>query len=120
MCFFESTLILGRRLPCFEAVKGILHSLLVVFDHVGVHLGVVTPYVALCAAIWDRTKTERRVLLLWLLKLLRKKAKRKPHIYDIDLLHNICLGRVQLIRIALFFFYFFNLSFLHSVQHNGL
>lgn len=63
---------LGWHLPCFEAVKGILYSLLVVFDHVGVHLGVVTPYVALCAAIWDCTKAERRVLLLWLLKLSRE------------------------------------------------
>lgn len=62
---------LGRHIPCFEAVKGILYSLLVVFDHVGVHLRVVTPYVALCAAIWDRTKAEWRVLLLWLLKLSR-------------------------------------------------
>lgn len=59
----------GRPLPGFEAVKGILYSLLVVFDHVGVHLWVVTPYVALCAAIWDCTKAEWRVLLLWLLKL---------------------------------------------------
>lgn len=59
----------GRHLPCFEAVEGILHSLLVVFDHVGMHLGVVTPYVALCAAIWDCTKAEWRILLLWLLKL---------------------------------------------------
>ena len=63
--------IFGRHLPRFEAVEGILYSLLVVFDHVGVHLWVVTPYVALCAAIWDRTKAERRVLLLWLLKLSR-------------------------------------------------
>lgn len=63
---------LGRHPPCFEAVEGILHSLLVVFDHVGVHLRVVTPYVALCAAIWDGTKAERRVLLLRLLKLRRE------------------------------------------------
>lgn len=59
----------GRHLPCFEAVKGILHSLLVVFDHVGMHLGIVTPYVALCAAIWDGTKAEWWILLLRLLKL---------------------------------------------------
>lgn len=64
--------LLCRHLPGFEAVQGILHSLLVVFDHVGMHLGVVAPYVALRAAIWDRTKAERRILLLRLLKLLRE------------------------------------------------
>lgn len=62
---------LGPQLPCFEAVEGVLHSLLVVFHHVGVHFGVVAPYVALCAAIWNRTKAERGVLLLRLLKLWR-------------------------------------------------
>lgn len=62
---------LRTHLPSFEAVEGILHSLLVVFDHVGVHLWVVTPYVTLCAAIWDCTKAEWRVLFLRLLKLWR-------------------------------------------------
>ena len=62
---------LPTHLPSFKAVEGVLHSLLVVFDHVGVHLWVVTPYVPLCAAIWDRTKAERGILLLRLLKLRR-------------------------------------------------
>lgn len=61
----------GTQLPSFEAVEGVLHSLLVVSDHVGVHFWVVAPYVALCAAIWDRTKAEWGVLFLRLLKLWR-------------------------------------------------
>lgn len=65
---------LGTQLPSFEAVEGVLHSLLVVFDHVGVHFWVVAPYVALCAAIWDRTKAERGVLFLRLLELWRNAA----------------------------------------------
>lgn len=56
-------------LPCLEAVESILHSFLVVFDHVCVHVGVVTSDVPLCTAVRDRTKTEWRVVLLRLLEL---------------------------------------------------
>lgn len=55
--------------PGLEAVQGVFHPLLVVLDHVRVHLGVVAPYVALRAAVWDGAKAEGRVLLLGLLEL---------------------------------------------------
>lgn len=65
----------GENLPGFEAVEGVLHPLLVVFDHVGVHLRIVAPNVALSAAVWDGPEAEWGVLLLRLLKLLKVKQK---------------------------------------------
>lgn len=64
-------------LPSFEVVNGLLNTLLVVADHVLVHVGVVGANVLLCAAVWDRAKTQRRVLLRRLLELWQKKRKMK-------------------------------------------
>ena len=71
-------------LPCFEAVEGVLHTLLVVLDHVCMHLGVVAPDVPLCATVWDGPESEWGVLLLRLLEL--RAAKEKLDMTSFDFL----------------------------------
>ena len=56
-------------LPCFKTVKGILHSSLVVFHHVGVHIWIVATNVPLSAPIGNRAESEGWVMLLRFLKL---------------------------------------------------
>ena len=56
-------------LPCLKVVDGLLHSFLVVADHVLVHVGIVGADVLLRAAVWNRAETQRWVLLCRLLKL---------------------------------------------------
>lgn len=58
----------GNR-PGLEIVYGILHSSLVVFAHVLVHVWVVGADILFCASVGHRAKLQRRVLLLWMLKL---------------------------------------------------
>lgn len=60
-------------LPSLEVVNGLLHTLLVVADHVLVHIRVVGTDILLCAAIWHSAKTKWWVLLRWLLELYRRK-----------------------------------------------
>lgn len=62
-----------RSLPGLEVVDGLLHALLVVADHVLVHVGVVGANVLLRAAVWHRAETQRRVLLRRVLELHEKK-----------------------------------------------
>ena len=59
----------ARCVPCFKAVEGLLHPLLVVLDHVCVHVWVVTADVPLCAPVRHRPKPERRIMFLRLLEL---------------------------------------------------
>lgn len=56
-------------LPSLEVVDGLLHTFLVVTDHVLVHVGIVRADVFLRAAVWHRAESQRRVLLRRLLEL---------------------------------------------------
>lgn len=60
-------------LPTLEVFNGLLHTLLVVADHVLVHVRVVGTDVLLCAAVWHCAKTKRRILLRRLLELYEKR-----------------------------------------------
>lgn len=55
--------------PSLEVVYGLLHSLLIVADHVLVHVGVVGADILLGAAVGHRAEAQRGVLLRWLLEL---------------------------------------------------
>lgn len=55
--------------PRLQVSDGFFHSFLVVFDHVVVHVGVITTNVLLCAAIRDRSKLQGWVLFSRVLKL---------------------------------------------------
>lgn len=59
----------SQTVPRFEAVQGLFYTLLVVLDHVGVHLRIVAPYIPLCASIGHCTEAKWWVLLLGLLEL---------------------------------------------------
>lgn len=60
---------MSQHRPSLEVGDGILHTLLVVLDHVLVHVWIVTADVFLCASVGDRSKFQRGVLLCWVLKL---------------------------------------------------
>lgn len=60
-------------LPSLEVVNGLLHTLLVVADHVLVHVGIVGADVLLCAAVRHCAEAQRRVLLRRVLELCEKK-----------------------------------------------
>lgn len=62
--------------PSLEVVDGLLHALLVVPDHVLVHVGVVGTDVLLGAAVWHGAKPEWWVLLCRLLELHRRLGMR--------------------------------------------
>lgn len=55
--------------PSFEAVESILHTFLVVLNHVGMHFGIIAPYVSFRAAIGHSPKPEWRILVLRFLEL---------------------------------------------------
>lgn len=61
--------------PGLEVVDGLLHALLVVADHVLVHVGVVGADVLLRAAVGHRAEAKRRVLLRRLLELEREEEE---------------------------------------------
>lgn len=56
-------------LPCFQADQGVLHSPLVEFGHVLMHIGVVVTDIPLCAPIGYCPKSERRGIIMRSLKL---------------------------------------------------
>ncbi len=60
-------------LPSLEVVDGLLHTFLVVANHVLVHVGIVGANVLLCAAVGHCAKAQRRVLLRRLLELHKKR-----------------------------------------------
>lgn len=62
--------------PSLEVVNGLLHTFLVVTDHVLVHVGVVGTDVLLSAAIWHGAKTKWWVLLCRLLELYSEEIRR--------------------------------------------
>lgn len=66
--------------PGLEVLDGLLHALLVVADHVLVHVGVVGADVLLRAAVGHRAEAQRRVLLCRLLELgeERKRVESAP------------------------------------------
>lgn len=59
-------------LPGLEVVNGLFHTLLVVANHVLVHIGIIGADILLCAAVWHCAETQRWVLLCWLLELYKK------------------------------------------------
>lgn len=63
--------------PGLEVQYGILHSLLVVFSHVLVHVWVVGADVFFCATVGHRAKLQRWVLLLGMLKLAEQRETRE-------------------------------------------
>lgn len=63
--------------PSLEVEYGILHSFLVVFAHVLVHVWVVGADVFFCAPVGHRAKLQRWVLLLGMLKLAEQRKARK-------------------------------------------
>lgn len=69
-------LIVLLSLPSLEVVNGFLYTLLVVANHILVHVGIVGADVLLSAAIWHRAETQWWVLVCWLLKLHKKKKRR--------------------------------------------
>lgn len=74
--FFE---IHGKGLPSFQADQGIFNSFLIVLCHVKVHIWVVVSDIPLCTPIWDRSKSKRRWIIIWPLKLERGKTKCFKH-----------------------------------------
>lgn len=70
-------LIVLLSLPSLEVFNGFLYTLLVVANHILVHVGIVGADVLLGAAVWHRAETQRWVLLCRLLKLHKKKKKRR-------------------------------------------
>ena len=56
-------------LPGLEVFDGLLDPLLVVADHILVHVGIVGADVLLRAPVWHCSETQRRVLLRRLLEL---------------------------------------------------
>ena len=61
--------------PSLEVQYGVLHSSLVVFAHVLVHVWVVGADVFFCAPIGHCAKLQRWVLLFWMLKLSEKRRR---------------------------------------------
>lgn len=61
--------------PSLEVQYGVFYSFLVVFAHVLVHVRIVGADVFFCAPVGHCTKLQRRVLLLWMLKLSHQKKK---------------------------------------------
>lgn len=60
--------------PSLEVQYGFFHSFLVVFSHVLVHVWVVGADIFFSAPVGHRSKLQRWVLLLWMLKLARAKT----------------------------------------------
>lgn len=63
--------------PSLEVRNGVLHSSLVVFAHVLVHVWVVGTDVFFCAPVGHRAKLQRWVLLLGMLKLAEQREARE-------------------------------------------
>ena len=63
--------------PSLEVENGVLHSFLVVFAHVLVHVWVVGADVFFCAPVGHCAKLQRWVLLLWMLKLTEQREARE-------------------------------------------
>lgn len=61
--------------PSFEVHNGILHSSLVVFAHVLVHVWVVGANIFFGAPVGHCAKLQRWVLLLWMLKLVEQREE---------------------------------------------
>lgn len=70
-------------LPSLEVIDGLLHTLLVVADHVLVHVGIVGADVLLCAAVWHRAEAQRGVLLRRLLELHEEEVMRMKQIQQV-------------------------------------
>lgn len=70
-------IILLHSLPCLQVINGLFHALLVVANHILVHVGIVGADVLLSAPVWHCAKTQWRVLLCRLLKLYEKKKKKR-------------------------------------------
>lgn len=70
-------LIVLLSLPSLEVFNGFLYTLLVVANHILVHVGIVGADVLLGAAVWHRAETQRWVLLCRLLELHKEKKRRR-------------------------------------------